>query len=208
MSSAAADVTISSCRLFSTTLSTIAFRLACVGIIAAYGAIVRTRIPAGALSLSLASFRQFFALDESAFVVLGLFGLVLAQPSSFYIVPSAAYALFNVLPRVHSVPVGFDAAKLAQMKSQLTQAQPAVAQSMAQLEVTAFPLFLLQAAFGMTPLYEALFYAKFYLAPRARKSAEVAAYVRQLTATISSYADRIPIVSTVWNALKSFGARL
>lgn len=176
--------------------------------IVAYGAIVRTRIPAGSLSLSLASFRNFFALDESAFIVLALFGLVLAQPSSFYIVPSAAYALFNVLPRVHSVPVGFDAAKLAQMKSQLTRAQPAVAQSMAQLEVTAFPLFLLQAAFGITPLYESLFYVKFYLAPRARKSAEVAAYIRQITATISSYVDHIYVVNTIWHSLKSFGARL
>lgn len=176
--------------------------------IAAYGAIVRSRLPAGRLTASLESFRQFFQLDESSFVVLGLFGLVLAQPSSFYIVPSAAYALYSVLPRIRSVPVGVDPAKLAQMKAQLMQVQPVVAQSMAQLEVTAFPLLLLQAAFGLVALYEPLFYVKFYLAPRVRKSSDVAAYVRQLTASISRYADRIPVISSIWAALCRFGARL
>jgi hypothetical protein len=169
---------------------------------------VRSRLPSGALSPSLASFRQFFQLDESSFIVLGLFGLVLAEPSSFYIVPSAAYALYNVLPRIQSVPLGYDPAKLDQMKAQLTQAQPVVAQSMAQFEVTAFPLLLLQAAFGLIPLYESLFYVKFYLAPRARKSSDVAAYIRQLTGTISSYADRIPVISSIWAMLCRFGARL
>lgn len=176
--------------------------------LAAYGAILRSRLPAARLSLSLASFRQFFQLDESSFVVLALFGLVLAEPASFYIVPSAAYAFFGVLPRINSVPVGYDAAKLAQVKAQLAHVQPVVAQSMAQFEVTAFPLLLLQAAFGLVPLYESLFYVKFYLAPRARKSAEVAAYIRQLTATISRYADRIPVISSVWATLCRFGARL
>lgn len=206
--------------LFSTTLSNAAFRLACAAIVLAYGAIIKTRLTGnngnngGALSLSLASFQRFAGLAEAPFVVLGLTGALLATPNLSYIVPSAVYAFCQLVPRLTAAGAplptfgGLTPDKIAAMRDDLQRKQPLIAQSMAQLEVTAFPLLLLQCALGATSLFEPLLYVKFYLAPRTRTSAGVAAYVAQLSATIGSYADRVPLLGRVWSVLKSVGARL
>lgn len=199
--------------LFSATLSATAFRLACVAIVVAYGAIVKRRVGATPLTLSLGSFQRFVALDEAPFVVLGLIGALLAAPSLCYIVPCAVYAFCQLVPRLANGPAlpsvgGLTPAKLAAFKDDLERKQPLLAQSMAQLEVTAFPLLLLQSALGSISLAEPLLYVKFYLAPRARKSAAVAAYVAQLSATIGGYADRVPLLGKAWAFLKTVGNRL
>jgi len=198
-------------RLFSTTLSNIAFRLAAGSMVVAYAAIVKTRLAKEPLTLSAASFRRFVALDEAPFVVLGLFALTYAAPSCFYIVPGAVFALCQLMPRFNLPPggvMGLSQEKLLQAREQLARVQPAITQSMAQFEVTAALMMLFQCVIGATSLVEPLVYAKFYLAPRYRKSVEVAAYLNQLSSTVDGYAARFAIVARIWGVLKTFAARL
>jgi hypothetical protein len=198
-------------RLFSSTLSSISYHLASASIVCAYSAIIKTRLAKQPLTLNLASFQRFIALDEAPFVVLGLFAFFFAAPNSFYIVPSAVFAMCQLLPRFQLPPggmAGVTPEKLAQAREQLVRGQPAIAQSMAQFEFTAVIMLFVQWALGITSLMEPLFYAKFYLAPRYRKSAELATYVNQLSGIVDGYAGRFQILARVWSAFKSFAARL